>query len=580
MTAPDVRFERERFSRGVVRAARLLASMPATADVLEESREILRVAFSPDLVCLARCARDGVRCSDACALRDADIEGLPRTVSRVIETGSVSVAELDLPSPTACVVLPVNVHGRTETAILVGYSGAPELPSHVVQALRDVADLVGATLARQQLDRERMTLAVERATRAVAEQTENRARLLSKASKALVASFDSDGTLSSLARLIVPQLAHWCTIALRRESGPTAAEQVVWVQVDPSSAEGSREVRADRGPIDGAERVIATCEPELHPQVPESFLARWARSPEQLRLARGLGLASAIVVPIAGHGAVLGAIALGASDRQYAPEDVAAAEELGLRTGTAIENARLYLQAQQAIGARDQFLAVASHELNTPLTALMLVVDAAERALEKIPDPPERMRANVAALARQGQRLTKLVSNLLDVTRIQAGLLHLSIEPMDLCAVVREVAARHEPEAARARCALEVVACGAITATWDPGRVDQVVSNLLSNALKYGAGKPVSLVAEVDGDVARLSVTDRGSGIAPEDHERIFQRFERAVPDGGPEGMGLGLWITREIVLRLGGSIRVESGPGAGARFIVELPLQGVPAQR
>jgi signal transduction histidine kinase len=443
-----------------------------------------------------------------------------------------------------------------------------------------VGDLVGATLARQQVDRERMTLAVERATRAVAEQTENRARLLSKASKALVASFDSDGTLSSLAWLIVPQLGHWCAIALRRDSGRTAGEQVVWVQVDPSSVGECREVRGDRGPVEGAGGVIATCQPELHGYVTESFLAGWARSPEQLRLARALGLASAMVVPIAGHGAVLGAIALGASDRRYAPEDVAAAEEIGLRTGTAIENARLYLQAQQAIGVRDQFLAIASHELKTPLTALMLVVDAAERALERSPAPSERMRANVAALSRQGQRLTKLVSNLLDVTRIRAGLFHVSVEPMDLCAVVREVAARHEPEAARAGCALEVVTGDAITAAWDPGRVDQVVGNLLSNALKYGAGKPVSLVTEVDGDVARLSVTDHGIGIAPEDHERIFQRFERAVPDGGPEGMGLGLWITREIVVRLGGSIRVESAPGAGARFIVELPLDGAPVQR
>jgi signal transduction histidine kinase len=275
---------------------------------------------------------------------------------------------------------------------------------------------------------------------------------------------------------------------------------------------------------------------------------------------------------VAARSGVFGEIALGGAGRRYGAEELALAEEVGRRAGTAVENARLYRQAQEAIGVRDQFLAVASHELKTPLTALLLVISGVERSLERNPRAPELMRRKIEVLSRQGRRLDQLVTNLLDVARIEAGRLHVVLEEVDLCAVVRDVVERHEQEAARAHCALDVVAREPVTGTWDHSRVDQVVSNLLSNAIKYGAGKPVSVVAESCGDIARLSVTDHGIGIAPGDHERVFQRFERAVQSGFT-GIGLGLWITREIVARLGGSVRVESQLGQGARFTVELPM-------
>jgi len=277
--------------------------------------------------------------------------------------------------------------------------------------------------------------------------------------------------------------------------------------------------------------------------------------------------------------ALLGVVGLvGATlERQLADrERLALAEERAARAVAeemAVENARLYRQAQEAIGIRDQFLAVASHELKTPLSALVLVVDTLERLLERNPSDPAPLRAKVQTLGRQAGRLAQLVNDLLDVTRIQAGRLHVEIEQVDLTAVVRDVAERHRQEAARAGCELEVVAPGPVTGQWDPGRVDQVVSNLLSNAIKYGAGKPVSLRVDARGPTATISVSDGGAGIAPEDHERIFQRFERADESKGIAGMGLGLWITREIVSRLGGTVRVESRRGAGARFTVELPV-------
>jgi signal transduction histidine kinase len=235
-------------------------------------------------------------------------------------------------------------------------------------------------------------------------------------------------------------------------------------------------------------------------------------------------------------------------------------------------------QAQQALRIRDEFLAVASHELKTPLTAFRLVLDGAERTLEQHPHVPEAMRKKIEILSRQSRRLDKLVTDLLDVARIQAGRLHVHLEEVDLCAVAREVVERQEQEAARARSLVEVVADEPVVGTWDPSHVDQVVSNLLSNALKYGAGKPVTVIVEKDDGVARLSVVDQGIGIASDDHQRVFQRFERAV-DQDFGGMGLGLWIAREIVTRHGGSIRVASELGRGARFTVELPLRPAPSE-
>jgi len=578
LAMPDTRLDQEFCARGFIRAAQYLANMLPSADVLAESRELVRATFLPDLVCVCRPAPDGERCPE-CVLGGGEIAMLRRAIRQVVETGFMAMEDLGGPSRMTCVVLPVTVRGRTETAMVIGYRSAPALPPHALEALLGVVGLVGAALARQQADRELVLLAEARAARAVAEVTERRARLLSEASKTLFASFDAEGTLASVARLVVPQLGDWCAVELRDPDRPGTARQVTFVHADPNGGD-VRELRGAPGaaPPPAAPKVMTSGQPELHPEVPDAFLAEWARDARQLDAARSLGLASAIVVPIVGRGALFGAIAIGAGPRRrYGSEDLALAEEIGLRAGTAIENAGLYLQAQQAIGVRDQFLAIASHELKTPLTALALVIETAERALERMPAPPERMRSKIGVLSRQGQRLTQLVGNLLDVSRIQAGRLHVSLEPVDLGAVVREVIERHEQEASRAGCTVAFDAAEPITGAWDQSRVDQVVSNLLSNAIKYGAGKPVSLAAELCGGIARLTVIDQGMGVAPDDQERIFQRFERAVGNvgkGGIEGMGLGLWITREIVTRLGGSIRVQSELGAGARFTVELPIR------
>ena len=289
-----------------------------------------------------------------------------------------------------------------------------------------------------------------------------------------------------------------------------------------------------------------------------------------------------VVLPITVRGRTEAALLIGYAGEMALPPHaletlLGVAGLVGATLARQRSDRELVALAEEAIRVRDEFLAIASHELRTPLTALLLLIDGTERAIRKLSNPPALMLTKVAAIARQGRRLNRLVSDLLDVARIQSGRLHVSIEQVDLCAVAREVIARHQTEASAAGCALEVVTDDPVSGAWDGSRVDQVLSNLLSNAIKYGAGKPVSVVVESDGRTARLSVKDNGIGIAPEDCERIFRRFERAVGADAFSGMGLGLWIVQQIVARLGGSIRVESQLGAGARFTVALPLGPAP---
>jgi signal transduction histidine kinase len=191
-------------------------------------------------------------------------------------------------------------------------------------------------------------------------------------------------------------------------------------------------------------------------------------------------------------------------------------------------------------------------------------------------DARARLGAEVEGRARtierQAARLARLSDALLDLTRIAAGRLELQREPADLAALVRDAATRLSEDASAAQCPLSIDAPGPVECVLDPQRMEQVLDNLLSNAFKYGRGTPVRLaVRREDGRVV-VVVADRGIGIAPGDQPRIFGRFERAVEGRRFPGLGLGLWIVRQIVEAHGGTIRVESAPGQGATFTVELP--------
>ncbi len=238
------------------------------------------------------------------------------------------------------------------------------------------------------------------------------------------------------------------------------------------------------------------------------------------------------------------------------------------------ERERLLKQLGEAVRLRDEFLSIASHELNTPLTSLSLKLQSLTRAADANPQAGSTplLRRDIELMRRQVHRLAALVNDLLDVSRISTGRMKLTLEPVDLSELLHEVVSRFEPEAARAGCRLEVRVVPSVVGHWDRGRLEQVISNLLSNALKYGAGQPVRISVEPAGERARLVVQDQGIGITPEALHRIFEKFERGVSDRHYGGLGLGLYVTRQIVEALRGEIRVESVPARGATFTVELP--------
>jgi two-component system, chemotaxis family, CheB/CheR fusion protein len=231
---------------------------------------------------------------------------------------------------------------------------------------------------------------------------------------------------------------------------------------------------------------------------------------------------------------------------------------------------------RHAVSARDEFLSIASHELKTPLTSLSMQTQIRKRYLlreEMSAFAPEKLRKMFDSDERQIFRLTRLIDDMLDVARIDSGKLEVKPEPVDLEALVREVAERMSEQLKASDCPLQIEVTGQVQGEWDRFRIEQVVMNLLSNAYKYGAGKPIRIQVSEEKDQAVLCVQDQGIGIAKEDQERIFGQFERAVPRSDVTGLGLGLYITRQIVQSHGGTISVESDPGHGSSFIVRLPL-------
>jgi signal transduction histidine kinase len=250
--------------------------------------------------------------------------------------------------------------------------------------------------------------------------------------------------------------------------------------------------------------------------------------------------------------------------------------ETGLRRALE-ERERLLEDRRQAVAARDQFLAVAAHELRTPLTTLVLLVDhlTASSSADLTDDAKTETvaRQQLAMLKRQVDRLRALVAEMLDVSRITRGNLNLEPRWVDLREVVREVLDRFALEVERHQVMVSVDAPAPVHGTWDATRLDQVVTNLVSNALKYGAGRPIEISVRAGTSRAMIVVRDHGVGIPLEEQAAVFGPFARAVATKHHAGLGLGLWISQQIVHASGGSITLESRPGEGSTFTVELPL-------
>lgn len=404
---------------------------------------------------------------------------------------------------------------------------------------------------------------------------EEAVRFVAEAGRLLFSSLDFETTLGTLADLTVPRLADWCAIEIVREDG--SSEQLAVAHSDPAKIAFARELR-ERYPPDptsphGLPQVLRTGEPEIYREVPEELIRASARDEEHLRISLELGLRSALLVPLVARGRVLGAITLvyAESGRRYDDLDLEIAQEIASRAANAVDNARLYGEAQAAIRVRDDFLSVASHELRTPLTSMHLLVGGVLRKLDRGDENVDEQR--LRRLDGQLFRLASLIDQLLDVSRLNAGRFVLHPERTRLGDLLDEVVDRFRDEASARGVTLSLDGADSVEGEWDPQRLDQVFTNLIGNAIKYGGGSPVSVRARPQEGTVRVLVEDHGPGIAEEDLERIFERFERAASSRKHGGMGLGLWIARQMVEAHGGSLSARSVAGEGATFIVELPV-------
>lgn len=238
---------------------------------------------------------------------------------------------------------------------------------------------------------------------------------------------------------------------------------------------------------------------------------------------------------------------------------------------TDLSERKRHEQAEAAVRMRDEFLAIASHELRTPLTTLVLSLAVVEH--DRMKGDLEQIHRSLRRAQKQAERMGHLVDRMLDVSQIASGKLKLELAPCDLSDVVKDVAERLSEEASNAACELRRTLSSGIVGQWDKFRLDEALSNVLSNAIKYGAGHPIDIQLQARDEKAVLVVEDRGIGIAPDDLCRIFGRFERTIASKNYGGLGLGLYITRQIIEQQGGSIRAENRSHGGARFVIELPL-------
>ncbi|MFN8471744.1 MAG: HAMP domain-containing sensor histidine kinase [Anaerolineae bacterium] len=451
---------------------------------------------------------------------------------------------------------------------------AQEAPP-LTDALQTLAYLVGALVTENTRLRQ-----AEQAARAEAAETQSRLEFLTRASIVLAASIEYEERLNNLARLVVPTLADWCSIDLIEQEG--SVRRLVVLHADPDKSDAAQELQSQypRLLLDASHtitKVLTSGCSWFDAYVSPDRLAREARDTHHLDLLRRLGFGSEMVIPMLSRGRLLGTLTtvFGDSGRHYTSADLALAEDLARRAAIAIDNARLYRRAQQAIAARDEFLAIASHELKTPLTSMRLHSQYLLRRAESnsLADmPPERLLSLLRKGDKQLDQLTHIVQDLLDVSRISAGRVALNLEDVDLAAVAHDVVERFSDEADAQGSEMRLQADGPWIGRWDRFRLDQAITNIVSNALKYGRGAPIEISIGGDTDWVSVAVRDHGVGIAPADVERIFDRFARAIPDEGLGGLGLGLYISRQFVEAHGGRIRVQSTPGLGSTFTIDLP--------
>ncbi|RKH33217.1 PAS domain S-box protein [Corallococcus praedator] len=401
--------------------------------------------------------------------------------------------------------------------------------------------------------------------------TERMQALLAEAGRVLQPQAGAEALGADLTRLCVPEIADACVLYLPGEDGHVRPGAVTCADAATQTRLWEPLLRRPARDEPGPARVVYTGRAERFAEVDPERLPASVNDSTYGELWRALGVRSALSVPLIVDNRVLGALCLLSTrpHRHYGAADQAFLEELSARAALALDNARLLAATQGAL----ELIGVAAHDLGNPLSSLQLRLRRLRLQCAPANAEDPRLREGLLLAEDETKRLGRLVHNLLDLSRLSGGRLELEARTMDLAELAREVVARHEDQATAAGCALTVHARGAACGRWDRQRLDRVLTNLVSNALKFGRGQPVEVRVEHDAHRARLVVRDHGAGIPLEDQQRLFARFERVTTDSRAPGFGLGLYIVRQLVEAHGGTIRVHSCQGEGAEFIVELPF-------
>ncbi|HEX8905265.1 MAG TPA: PAS domain-containing sensor histidine kinase, partial [Longimicrobiaceae bacterium] len=536
--------------------AERVADLEQRTRELEQSRARFRDIIERNADAILVVDRDGaIRFANQMA---AELFATPREALAGTDFGFPLVAgeitELDLPhgaEPRVAEMRVVESEWEGRTAFIA--------------SLRDVT-------GRRRAEEDARRLIREQAARSAAEAAARRFRFLAEASTLLSLPLDYTETLATLARLCVRETADWAVVFIVDEDG--AVQRLEVAHRDPARAEVVREMGEHR--IGGSHpvlQVLRTGRPLLASRVDEAGLAALAQDERHLELIRQLGAASFMLVPLVARGRGLGAIKLVSADpaRVFTDEDLATAHDLALRAALAVDNARLYREAQAANEAKSDLLAVISHDLRTPLNAIMghaqllemgIPEPLGEGALERV----ERIRSGSA-------HLVYLIDQLLSFARLEAGREELRVVEADVCAVAREVAAVVEPLALERSLAFHLDLPDApVALRTDPDRLRQVLLNLVGNAVKYTCEGEVRLeLRSVADGGAEFRVRDTGVGILPEHLEKIFEPFWQVDPAqrAASGGTGLGLSVVRRLARLLGGDVTVESEPGRGSTFTV-----------
>ena len=403
--------------------------------------------------------------------------------------------------------------------------------------------------------------------------SERRDRFLGEASRILAESLDHQETLRSIARLAVPEIADLCIIDLVRDGGTlvrVATEHRDAARAGLASQLHSNPPKEDS--VSGAPHVVRTGRTEYVPRISDSLLQQREQEPERLRILRSLGLNSTICAPLVARGRLLGAITLLTElGRELTTDDVRMTEDLAGRAATAIDNARLYDDAQRALHAREEILAIVTHDLRTPLAAVMTAASLLATADAEDPDA-DRIRQRAETIQRATQHMSRLVRDLSDLAQIDAGRLAIEKEVEDPARLVCEAVETLEPVVRKGggtlRCEVGAEVPGV---DCDRERIVQVISNLVGNASKVGASSITVHVEPRQGELV-FSVADTGPGIAAEDLPHMFDRYWRG-RNADYKGTGLGLPISYGIVKAHGGHMWVESTVGAGSTFYFSIPL-------